>query len=188
MGWKSEHKQQTKASILSAAGQLFTRLGYERVSIDDVMDAAGLTRGAFYAHFRSKSQLYAEAIVVAARSASEHLLLSPHELNAQELAARYLGVGRITGESKPCPLAFLATDIHQREEPVRKAYTRVFQGLVRVITRAGDFDEGADEALRNAVLMVGGVALARAVNDPALAEQILRVCREGIASQASAVS
>ncbi|WP_020209963.1 TetR/AcrR family transcriptional regulator [Gilvimarinus chinensis] len=184
MGWKSEHKQHTKARILSAAGQLFTRLGYERVSIDDVMDAAGLTRGAFYAHFRSKSQLYAEAIVAAASSAREYLLRSSHDLNTQELAARYLGVGRITGDKNPCPLAFLATDIQQREEPVRKAYTRVFQGLVTTITRAGGFEDGADEALRNAVLMVGGVALARAVNDSALAEQILRVCREGIASQA----
>ena len=41
----------TRAEILDHAGRLFRLRGYAGTNIDDVMLAAGLTRGAFYAHF-----------------------------------------------------------------------------------------------------------------------------------------
>ena len=44
----------TRAEILDHAGRLFRLRGYAGTNIDDVMLAAGLTRGAFYAHFNSK--------------------------------------------------------------------------------------------------------------------------------------
>ncbi|MDO3383338.1 TetR/AcrR family transcriptional regulator [Gilvimarinus algae] len=181
MGWKSEHKQQTKARILSAAGQLFTRLGYERVSIDDVMAAAGLTRGAFYAHFGSKSELYAEAIVTAAIRA-RNLLLEPlsESPSVDAIAARYLSPERARDGDARCPLAFLATDIHQRDDQVRDAYTRVLKGFARTLAGNTTAVELSPQTLRQLVLLVGGLALARAVNDPALSQCLLDACRQGV--------
>ena len=41
---------------------MFNRHGFEQVSIDDIMQHVGLTRGGFYNHFKSKDELYAEAV------------------------------------------------------------------------------------------------------------------------------
>ena len=66
MPYSPEHKQNSREQILSGAMNLFSRKGFSNVSIDEVMAEAGMTRGAFYAHFESKSVLYAEAVMFAA--------------------------------------------------------------------------------------------------------------------------
>lgn len=53
MAWKESHKLESRQRILAAAAELFTRKGFNQVGIDEVMLAAGMTRGAFYAHFNS---------------------------------------------------------------------------------------------------------------------------------------
>lgn len=49
---------QTAQNILNAATELFTDNGFAAVSIDDVADRAGVTRGAIYHHYRSKPGLF----------------------------------------------------------------------------------------------------------------------------------
>jgi TetR/AcrR family transcriptional regulator, transcriptional repressor for nem operon len=41
---------------------LFNRSGFESVSIDSIVEDAGLTRGGFYTYFKSKSDLYVEVL------------------------------------------------------------------------------------------------------------------------------
>jgi len=48
--------------IVKEASRLFRERGFENVSVAEVMKAAGLTHGAFYAHFRSKEELQAAAV------------------------------------------------------------------------------------------------------------------------------
>src|SRR3990167_8622292 len=55
-------KARTRAEILDHAARLFRLRGHAGANIDDIMLAAGLTRGAFYAHFTSKDDLSAEPI------------------------------------------------------------------------------------------------------------------------------
>ena len=69
MAWTEQHKTQSRERIVDSAAQLFTQLGFDSVSIDDVMQAAGLTRGAFYAHFKNKAELYQCAIIAGAKQA-----------------------------------------------------------------------------------------------------------------------
>ncbi len=57
----NKHQQKTKATkkrLLKSALRIFTRDGFERASIDDIAAEAGYTRGAFYAHFQSKEDLF----------------------------------------------------------------------------------------------------------------------------------
>lgn len=68
MAWQTDHKTLTRQLILRSAAKLFSLHGYELVGINEVMADAELTRGAFYSHFKSKSDLYAEAVM---NSASE---------------------------------------------------------------------------------------------------------------------
>ncbi len=53
MPWDKKRKIESREKVLAAAAELFSYYGYEEVSIDQVMKAAGLTRGAFYSHFQS---------------------------------------------------------------------------------------------------------------------------------------
>ena len=62
MSYSPEHAVQTRARIVESARRLFNRRGFEQVTIDQIMAAAGLTRGAFYHHFHSKNELYAAAV------------------------------------------------------------------------------------------------------------------------------
>src|SRR5689334_10278576 len=57
-----------RAELLDCAQGLFLTRGYERTTINDVISATGLSKGAFYHHYRSKEDLL-EAI--AARFAGE---------------------------------------------------------------------------------------------------------------------
>ncbi len=57
----NKHQQRTevtKGKLLKAALRIFARNGFEAASIDDIAVEAGYTRGAFYAHFQSKEDLF----------------------------------------------------------------------------------------------------------------------------------
>ena len=62
MPYSPKHKRESREKILESARRLFNKKGFSEVSIDEVMENAGLTRGGFYRHFRDKDELYAEAV------------------------------------------------------------------------------------------------------------------------------
>ena len=66
MPYSKEHTLNARQRILDSAVHLFSKHGYEGVTLDDLMRGAQLTRGAFYAHFDSKRKVYVEAILHAA--------------------------------------------------------------------------------------------------------------------------
>ena len=57
MPYSPEHKRDTREKILESARRLFNKKGFSEVSIDEIMENAGLTRGGFYRHFRDKDEL-----------------------------------------------------------------------------------------------------------------------------------
>lgn len=184
MPWDQKHKARTRQKILDSASKLFTRDGFDHVGINDVMKEAGLTRGAFYTHFSSKAELYAESIISAAQHTSRITNAEqPDALTQEQLVTSYLSPQHRSGEGLRCPLAFLTTDISQRDETVREAYTRVFKGFVKNIGKhrsMGKADASEEQAILQAVVMIGGLAISRAVDDEELAEQLLLVCQNQI--------
>lgn len=181
MPWNPEHKQKSRERILVSAAKLFTRDGYDNVTINEVMTDAGLTRGAFYSHFTTKSELYAEAIVTLAHQGKARIKPdNARPLELAELVKGYLSQEHRHGEQASCPLAFMITDITQRDEQVRDTYTRVFKGFVQQLHQYmdGQDTEVQTQALQTAVMMIGGVAISRAINDDKLAEALLNVCQQ----------
>lgn len=174
MPYTSEHKRNSREKILKSAWKLFSRKGFDNVSIDDLMNDAGLTRGAFYAHFKTKSDLYQEsilAILTNGRLAAQ----KPSELSDQQwvklLLNGYMSRGHIDNEPSPCPLAFLATDVANREPQVRKAYTQVYKNLNKLIGQHCDQDSELIMAIT--AMMIGSVAIGRALDDPATVDRLL---------------
>ncbi|MBW5802112.1 TetR/AcrR family transcriptional regulator [Halomonas elongata] len=174
MPWRDDHKPRTRHQILDAAATLFTRHGFKGTTIDDVMRQAGLTRGAFYAHFASKGELYAAALRHAARNNAARL----QNADPRERVLGYLSEAHRRGEDVNCPLACLVSDVAQQDDQVREAYTRLFSGFVAHCQTAGEEAlENRRRALQQAVTMIGGMAIARTLNDDALAEEVLDACR-----------
>ncbi len=181
MGWSSEQKKNTRVKILHSAAELFTRDGFEQVGIDDVMHHAGMTRGAFYNHFSSKSELYAEAILTAAQDAQSRARQSA-DINFSHLIEQYLSLTHRKGEIFRCPLAFLTTDINQRDKHVRSAYTKVLKGFVQNINQLDESSPSTEHAMQKAVLMIGAIAISRAINDEQYADKLLSSCRDAVLS------
>jgi AcrR family transcriptional regulator len=48
----------TRDLLLSAAEQVFARVGYEKAQVEEIAKAAGFSKGALYAHFKSKEKLF----------------------------------------------------------------------------------------------------------------------------------
>jgi AcrR family transcriptional regulator len=55
---RREKQQRTRKALLRAAAKLFCDRGLDGASIDEVTEAAGYTKGAFYANFKSKEELF----------------------------------------------------------------------------------------------------------------------------------
>lgn len=176
MAWKESHKLESRQRILEAAGDLFTRKGFNQVGIDEVMQAAGMTRGAFYAHFNSKIELYEEAIICAGLSASEHFSEGVNSLD--EVIDRYLSTGHLASTDIRCPMSCLVSDVAHDDERIKEVYTRMFKGLSDYLGKVEQRKQHEDTQLLQTVLLVGGMAIARSVTDAKFAKKILTLCNK----------
>lgn len=184
MPWNAQHKAASRERILASAAKLFTHSGFDSVSIDDVMKDAGLTRGAFYAHFKSKSDVYNQAILTGAALARQFLCNNP-TASVTEFAEHYLRIGNSEADGKYCPLAFLVTDICHREKNIKTTYTRVLKGYQEVLVSLG---LPKDDAVTASVILIGGLALSRTVTDKAIKQNIIDKCLESIRQMDPALS
>ncbi len=176
MPYTKEHKDRSRERILQSAARLFPRFGYDAVSIDQLMQDAGLTRGAFYAHFGNKAEVYAEAIIYTALNSAFHLAEDDDDWLMKSVDA-YLSREHIDDRDFPCPLAFLVTDVNRRDDAIRSTYTRVYKSLNRLL---GKGTKDMDSVMAATAMMIGGVAVARALNDRRTSDKLLATCRETV--------
>ena len=186
MPYSKDHKKTTRKKILNSAITLFSTRGFDQVSIDNLMENAGLTRGAFYAHFESKQAVYAKAIIAGAKK-SRITHQKPDDISqndwTKDLLFGYLSEEHITQKFSPCPLAFLVTDIANNEEEVKTTYTRMYKMLNKTIqAQLAQDPEGKppteQEIFATTAMMIGGVAIGRALNDETVTKELLASCRD----------
>ena len=178
-------KQRTRERILASAGRVFRRKGYAGSGVDELMREAGLTHGGFYAHFASKEALFAEAVVVALGRTAELMGTGPEDREGvawlRAAARRYLSRPHLRAVEEGCALPALVSEIGRVGNAPREAFeARLLELLADVEDKApsGPGLSSSDRVLATVALCVGGVSLARAVKDPALADRILRACRK----------
>jgi len=181
MPYTSTHKRQTRKKIIQSASKLFSQKGFDQVSINDLMTDAGLTRGAFYNHFNDKSSLYSEAIIYAALKSPlrESFRGRESDDSLQALLDGYLSQGHVRQESIPCPLAFLVTDVSHRNPQVRSTYTQVYRNMIKLLTRL-NFEKALpsrETLMAVTAMMVGAVAMSRALDDETIVDELLAACR-----------
>ncbi len=168
-----------RRSLLDHAGRLFRRQGLDGVNIAEISRAAGLTHGAFYGHFPSKTDLAAEACNVSLHEGAGHWRARADRARDQgrdPLTAIIEGFLTEAHRDTPetgCALAALGTEIVRAAPALRAALDDGIGALTGVLEEElallhPDRPAGDHAATALAVLsgMVGGLILARACGDP----------------------
>lgn len=184
--YPSGHKEKTREQIVSAAARAFREEGVSGVSVPEVMGRAGLTHGGFYAHFRNKDELVAEACRSAMRESSGRLIETARKAPPPErLAAFIRAYASPAHRDDPgggCVLPALTAELSRHDDSaVRAAFTEAFRESIVPLARALPEVDGADRETRALALMsglAGAVMLSRAVDDPELSERILQSARD----------
>jgi TetR/AcrR family transcriptional repressor of nem operon len=168
-------KAAVRAEILEHAARLFRLRGHAGTNIDDIMLAAGLTRGAFYAHFTSKDDLFAEIVRM-----GHGLLPKLRAGEAVSVLKDYLDRDDLAANALACTLASLAGDIARAPLPARLAYANVLHGAIGELAKARQ-RRGLDaDATVVTILAIGAVTLARASGDRRLSDWLLRCARRAV--------
>lgn len=165
-----EQMAENRQRILEEAGRLFRDKGFDAVSVAEVMKAAGLTHGGFYGHFSSKDDLIAQTLA--------HVLSggAGGDGDICGYVDAYLSPGHRDNAAGGCPTAALAAAIRHQTPAARLAMTdglRSQIGRVEEALPAMDPGDRRRAAIGSWAAMVGAVMLARAVDDPALSDEIL---------------
>ncbi len=181
MPYPAEHKQKSREKILQSAMACFSNKGFENTSIDEVMQKADMTRGAFYAHFSSKSELYQQALLMGAQN-SQLVKPKPKEISDRDwmsgLVKGYLSEYHIQQKIPPCPMAFLVTDVAVREPEVRQTYTKIFKAMNQAIhDMVKPFADGDEQQIYAiTAMMIGAVAIGRALDNKQVRQKMLSGC------------
>ena len=89
----------------------------------------------------------------------------------------YLAASHRGHPESGCPLPSLAAEVSRAGKKPRQAFERLVRGLISKIDALLPPDHAEDRAIALAALCVGGMTLARAVDDPVFSDRILAACR-----------
>jgi len=174
-----ERKQETRRRIVDAAGRRFKQDGIDGSGVATLMADAGLTNGAFYAHFSSKEDLVANTVADQLEGQRERYAGLVRDRDGMEqLVREYLSSEHRDNPSEGCPSAALLDEIGRCAEPVRKAYTDGTLAIVDDV--AGHLAPEDPASARGVVLgvfamMFGTLQVARALTDQELADEVLEL-------------
>lgn len=181
MPYTAEHKQETRRRIIQSARRLFNRNGFAQVTIGEIMSDAGLTHGGFYKHFGAKEELYSVAVLEFIRSDEPEPWQKRHvdpKAKGPDLARMildaYLSRDHYGNREASCPMIALPSDVARGKGSVKKAFRQVLEMMAGVFAANLKPAERSprERALALVALAVGGMVLARAVDDKALANEV----------------
>ena len=184
MNQPSDRKQRSRKKILEAALRMFQREGYVGSGVDGIMEEAGMTSGAFYGHFDSKSEVLGSSLVQffiedqAAMGGALSKAETPEELI--NIMLRYLSSKHCEQVEAGCSIPPLLSDLGRADEQTKAQFEEVILWMTEQFVERSQNEFTKQEVLATLALCFGGLALARAVESPALSRQILSACRKNL--------
>lgn len=173
-------KDATHERIVSVAARAIRRSGYDGTGVADIMKEAGLTHGAFYAHFNSREAMLAEAAgracAESAAVAADVVASTPPDKALASMLGAYLSREHLEHVEIGCPLAALGSETSRQAPEVRRVATRHIKEMIDLVARQSpDWGQPAahERALVTVATMVGALLLARAVDEPGLSDSLL---------------
>ncbi len=166
--------------IVETAARLFREKGYDGIGVADLMKGAGLTHGGFYGHFESKEALLAEACNKALLGAVQRwkdIVAKGPDTALKKIAGDYLSTHHRDRPGTGCAVIALGADVARLGPDARHALTdgtRAQMEILAGLMPGADAAERRQRALVNYAAMVGAMLMARAVDDPALSEEVMQ--------------
>ncbi|TVP50343.1 MAG: TetR family transcriptional regulator [Halomonas sp.] len=188
MPYPKSHKSKTKERILASATELFSRNGFQKVSIGQIMKLAKMTHGAFYAHFASKEALYHESVrLTIDNSRAARLVKGPLSLqHLTELVANYCNLQELEAKHKPGPESVLFNEIGSEKAEIRTLFEASYMSMKKMLeTRlialsklkqlpfANDRKAIADKSRVILASLIGAVAIAKSLPGEVERKQVL---------------
>lgn len=188
--WQVSRKQMSREKIIEVASRVFKKDGIKSASVAGVMSAAGFTVGGFYSHFKSKTDLIAQAFLNMSKQAD--LRASRVQGNTgRERALRffqtYLSRTHRDNPDKGCQLAALASEFAQldgvRGEQLRNIFADELERLLKA--RADIFSDSTLKMDRHQIIQfmsmaVGAIILSRASRGSLVSDEILTATFKGL--------
>ena len=187
VGSSQADKAASHDRIVKTAAARIRSEGIDGVSVSDLMTDAGLTHGGFYRHFGSRDELVVEAVEAALADGSKAAAAAGQLGPGQGLAAVIAGYLSATHRDHPeagCAVAALPTDVVRATPGARAAYTTQVRRYLDLLAEL-DPSHDSDQAQMTLAALVGGVLLARAVDDQELSDEILESVARGLRGRAA---
>jgi len=185
MRYSAEHKARNHENILFVAARALREHGGDSSGIGTVMKKAGLSKGGFYRHFKSKDDLFVEAVARAldetGRGMVEVAKSAPEGQALRAIIERYLSAGHANSPGSGCVRATLGPELARKPVAVRK---RIEALLEAYRERLLPFMPGRtrEERMRKTRLlfssMAGVLMMARVSSTAESREQILMEARK----------
>jgi TetR/AcrR family transcriptional repressor of nem operon len=183
MRYSAEHKRRTRRRIVERAAAALRRRGLG-VGVADLMREAGLTHGGFYAHFRSKDALLAEAVDVASEQSVRNLRKVIKRAGSRPALAAigdaYLTAAHRDRPDRGCALAAVGTELARESPAARRALAAQVASLLSLLAECAP-DQRAVTRRRRAMTtlscLVGALILSRIVVDRQTSADILSAAR-----------
>ena len=177
----------TRKRIVAAASAELREHGIVATGLADLMKAAGLTRGGFYKHFRSKADLLREVTTASIESSTATMKANtdkrPGQKGLNAAVASYLSPDHRDRPRNGCPLAAMGVELARADGKTRAAATEGFLNYVEVLASHCDSlppDQAKKRAIAAATTMIGALTMARVVKDAKLSESILKHAADSI--------
>lgn len=181
MGRPKGSNSNARERLVAAAGRSFRAGGFGGVGVDGLAKDAGLTSGAFYAHFDSKMDAFRLAIVDGLELLIGGIERFQDEHGEGWLAPFvdfYFGPRMEAPLEDACALPTLTTDAARADVTTREAYQQELEKLIAVIAKGLGGDDARERAMRLLAVFAGGAAIARAVSDDALRAELIATVRD----------
>lgn len=179
------HKERTRARILDEAAKAMREQGHAGIGVAKLMQRAGLTHGGFYAHFKNRDDLVAEA--VGRMFEDSQAMVARYRRDGDPRASLiglidyYLSPKHSAALSTGCPVAALNSEA-PRLPPVARARfeegVRGFSSAVAEFVSEIGLPSGPEVASSVVAEMVGALTLSRAMADRAAADAVLQRSRD----------
>ena len=176
MRYSSTHKQETREKLLNSSQAIAKKGGFDSTGVDALMGAIGLTGGAFYSHFGSKAELFAEVIQRELTNSAE-MLAGEDETAEDHFVKRirsYLSSSHALHPESGCVLSTLGPEIARSGPAVRASVEESAKKLQSSWKQRLDDPDAAWALIAQCV---GAILLARVVETDRTRQQILASSR-----------
>lgn len=169
-----QRSEETRTKIMESAIKLFSTNGFNKASVDDICEEAGISKGAFYHHFKSKQELFL-ALLDGWLAAIDSAIEASRDKTAPEtftqMTEAFPYIFETAGEGLPMFLEFWLQASRDKKiweasiAPYRR-YHKYFTSLIKKGVDEGSFIEVDPELTSRMIVSTAMGLLLQSLLDP----------------------